>query len=272
MEELNGYTDKFINFILTFGPKVLTAILVLIIGFWIIKKLNKLLLKTLKTAPLSDEIRSFLGSLASIALKVLLIFTVAGIVGIETTSFVAVLAAAGFAVGMALQGSLGNFAAGIIILIFKPYRVGDWVSIQEKFGKVTDIQIFNTIVQTPGNNVLIIPNGKVIDDVVTNFSTIGYVRLELEVTIPYSESFPKVKQVIQKACVQVEGILPNPEVEIGILDFDSHNIILTVRPYCLPDDYWPVRFRTNAAIKAAFHDHDIQVAYSEGVEMGKIGE
>lgn len=271
MNDFNDIAEKGMEFIMHYGPKLLMAIVVLIVGFWIIKKLNQVLTKSLQKSPLSPEIRSFLGSLVSIGLKVLLFFTVAGLVGIETTSFVAIMAAAGFAVGMALQGSLGNFAAGIIILLFKPYKVGDWVMIQEKFGKVTDIQIFNTIVETPGYNLLIIPNGQVIEGIVTNYSSKGFVRLELEVTMPYSESFPKVRDIILKATSGVEQVLKSPATDVGILDFDSHNVIVSVRPYCLPDDYWEARFQVYAAIKKAFSENGIDVAYSEGVEMGKIG-
>jgi small conductance mechanosensitive channel len=272
MKDLDLYTEKALDWVMAFAPKLVMAIVVLIIGLWIVNKLSALIEAFLKKSPLTPEVNSFLASLSSIALKVILFFSAAGIVGIELTSFVAILAAAGFAVGMALQGSLGNFAAGIIILVFKPYRVGDWVEVQGKFGKVTDVQIFNTIVETPGQNLLIIPNGKVIDDVVTNYSSRGFVRIELEVTIPYSESFPRVEGIIRQALSVETLILKDPELEIGILDFDSHSIVVSVRPYCLPDDYWDVRFKANALIKKAFSDNDIQVAYSEGVELGKIGE
>jgi len=148
---------------------------------------------------------------------VFLFLSVAGIVGIDTAAFIGVLAAASFAVGMALQGSLSNFAAGIIILIFKPYKVGDWVEVQDKFGKVEDIQIFNTIVSTPGQKTLIIPNGEVISGIVTNYSKKGVIRMELNVTMPYEESFPKVRDVIMKELVSIDKVLndPVPGVEIG---------------------------------------------------------
>lgn len=272
MDELNNYTSDILELIISYAPSLVMAIAVLIIGFWLVNRINLFVTKALGKMSFSPEIVSFLGSLVSVALKVMVIFTVAEIVGIETTSFVAVLAAAGFAVGLALQGSLGNFAAGIIILVFKPYRVGDWVSIQDKFGKVTEIQIFNTIVDTPGQNRLIIPNGQVIGDIVTNFSAKGFVRLELDISMPYSESFPKVQKVILNALKPIPKILSDPEIEIGITNFDSHNIIVSVRPYCQPDDFWDVKFASYAAIKKAFHDEGIEVAYSEGVELGRIGD
>ena len=188
------------------------------------------------------------------------------------TSLVALLAAAGFAVGLALQGSLSNFAAGIMIMVFKPYKLDDWVEISEKFGKVESIQIFNTSIVTPGNKVIIIPNGKAMEGEITNFSSKGHIRLELQVSMPYEENFPKVKQIILDALKNVKGILQDPEPMVGIESYDSHNIILGIRPFIHPDNYWDVTFEAHQAIKAAFSHHGIKMAYSEGVELGPIGE
>ncbi len=271
-EEINTYWDTFINVIVEYSPNVIKAIAVLVIGFWVIKRLGMIVRRSLEAANFSADLRPFILSILDIGLKVLLIFSVAGIVGIETASFVAVLAAAGFAVGLALQGSLGNFAAGVVILIFRPYKVGDWVEVHEKFGKVQEIQIFNTIIVTPGSKTLIIPNGQIIDNIVTNFSAKGFIRMELEVSMPYAESFPKVKKIIMDELNGIEKVLNEPIPEVGILNYDSHNIILAVRPYVYPDDYWEVSFEAYEKIKAAFHQHGIQVAYSEGVELGDIGD
>ncbi len=271
MEETQTYTQKAIDYILEVAPSIVQAILMIIIGLWIINKLMVHITKAIKMAGLPVEIVSFLTSLVSIGLKVLLFFSVAGVVGINTASFVAVLAAAGFAVGMALQGSLGNFAAGIIIIFFKPYKIGDWVEIQDKFGKVEDIQIFNTMVGTPGQKQLIIPNGEVISGIVTNFSVKGMIRMEMQVYIPYEESFPKIKSMLLDSIATIDKVLKSPPVEIGIISFESHSVLIEVRPYVLPDDYWEVYFQVNEMIKATFHDNQIKVAYSEGVELGSIG-
>ncbi|HFC29444.1 MAG TPA: mechanosensitive ion channel [Oceanospirillales bacterium] len=271
MEEAQNYTSRAIDLIMEYGPNLVLAIVVLMIGFWVVKRLSAIIEKSLRAAKLGDEITPFLISLTNIGLKVLLLFSVAGIVGIETSSFVALLAAAGFAIGMALQGSLGNFAAGVIILIFKPYKVGDWVEIQEKFGKIEEIQIFNTIVSTPGNKTHIVPNGQVIDGIITNLSNKEYIRLELKVSMPYEESYPKVKQIITRVLESVPNVIKTPVPEIGIVDYDSHNIVLAVRPYIKPDNYWEVTFEAYEKIKAAFHENNIKVAYSEGVELGPIG-
>ena len=184
----------------------------------------------------------------------------------------AVLAAAGFAVGLALQGSLSNFAAGIIILLFRPYKVEDWIEVEGKFGQVEEIQIFNTIMVTPGRKTLIIPNGQIVDNIVTNFSRKGYIRIELNVTMPYNESFPRVRAVIQKELSAIAKVLKDPVPEVGIEAYDSHNLLLAVRPYVIPDDYWEVTFEAYERIKAAFNREGIKVAYSEGVELGPIGE
>ena len=271
-EEISTYWTTIQNMILEYAPSFIKAIVVLVIGFWVIKRLVGLVRKSLEAANFSADLRPFILSILDVGLKVLLIFSVAGIVGIETASFVAVLAAAGFAVGLALQGSLGNFAAGVIILVFRPYKVGDWVEVHEKFGKVEEIQIFNTIIVTPGKKTLIIPNGQIIDNIVTNYSAKGFIRMELEVTMPYAESFPKIKKIILEELASIPKILKEPEPEVGILTYDSHSIVVGVRPFAYPDDYWEVSFEAYEKIKAAFNRNEIKVAYSEGVEMGDIGD
>ncbi|MBX2871871.1 MAG: mechanosensitive ion channel [Saprospiraceae bacterium] len=272
MDQVNTYVEKGVQMVMDYAPKVALAILMLVIGLKIINRLAKLAVKAMEKAGLNKNILPFISSMVSVSLKLLLIFSVAEVVGVDTTSFIAVLAAAGFAVGLALQGSLSNFAAGILILIFKPYKIADWIDVQDKFGKVEEIQIFNTIIVTPGQKTLIIPNGQVVESVVTNFSKKGYTRLELNVTMPYAESFPKVKDIIREELRKTPLVIQDMEPEIGIESYDSHNIILAVRPFVRPDDFWEVTFDVHERIKAAFNRNGIQVAYSEGVEMGKIGE
>ncbi len=272
VDQASIYIEKGIDFVLELLPNLLMGIAMIVVGLWLIKKVMKMISLAFDKSGFSTEIGSFLTSIINIMLKVFLFLSVAGVIGVDTAAFIGVLAAASFAVGMALQGSLSNFAAGIIILMFKPYQVGDWVEVQEKFGKVEDIQIFNTIVSTPGKKVLIIPNGQVIDGIVTNFSKKGIIRMELNVTMPYEESFPKVKKIIMDELLAIDLVLNDPIPEIGIETFDSHNIVLAVRPYVVPDDYWEVYYMAYEKIKAAFSTHGIRVAYSEGVEIGKIGE
>ncbi len=271
-DKLTGYLDLAIDNAVYYLPRIALAIVLLLMGFRVINRAANLMKKSLEKTNFSPEIISFIGSFAGIGLKIILLLIVAGLVGIDTTALVGVLAAAGFAVGLALQGSLSNFAAGIIILVFRPYKVGDWIEVQEKFGKVEEIQIFNTIIGTPGSKTLIIPNGQIIEGIVTNFSTKGAIRVELNVTMPYAESFPRVKAIIQKVLKEVPNVISEPVPEIGIESFDSHNIILTVRPYVHPEHYWQVTFDAHQKIKEAFFNNNIRVAYSEGIELGEIGE
>lgn len=272
LDQVGGWMDKLTIMVMEYAPKLALAVLVLVVGIKVINKIANLARLAMEKAGINDTITPFLSSMVGISLKVLLCFSIAGMVGIETASFVAVLAAAGFAVGFALQGSLSNFAAGIIILMFRPYKAGDWIEVSDKFGKVEEIQIFNTLIVTPGRKTLIIPNGQVVESIVTNFSEKGFIRVELNVTMPYAESFPKIKAIILEAIKDLPNVLQDPIPEVGIETFDSHSIVLAVRPYTHPDHYWDVTFAAHESIKAAFNTHGIQVAYSEGVEMGTIGD
>lgn len=271
-EKLNEYFQMAVDKTVFYLPRIIIAGFILWIGFKIVEKLVQLVQAALKKTGFSETLRPFLASTVSIVLKGAVLFVIASILGADLTGLVAILAAAGFAIGMALQGSLGNFASGILILTLKPYKVGDWIQVEEKFGRVVEIGIFSSNVLTPGNKILIIPNSMITDSVVTNYSEKGMIRLELEVTMPYAESFPRVQSIIASALEEVPRILKEPKPEIGILDFDSHSIQLIVRPYVLPDDFWEVRFAANKSIKSAFNRNDISVAYSEGIEIGRIGE
>ena len=272
-ETLQKYLETAGNMVIEYAPKVVLAIVILLVGIRIINRVVTVAIKAMSKNGLGGDLAPFLGSLVGIALKVLLFFTVAGILGIDVASFIAVLAAASFAIGLALQGSLNHFAAGIIIVLFRPYRVGDWVQIPEEyFGRVEEIQIFNTILTTPGKKTLIVPNGEVIGGVVTNFSVRGHIRLELELLMAYEESFPRLKAIILDCLRDLDIILNDPEPQVGIQRYDTHNIIVAVRPFVAPDDYWEATFQVNERIKAAMAKHGIRMAYSEGVELGSIGE
>jgi len=269
--QISTYWNLAVEKIVFFAPKVIGAALVFWLGFKFIKKLLQLLDGVLQRMKISETMRPFLLSIISVVLKVLVVFTMVSILGADLSGLVAVLAAVGFAVGMSLQGSLGNFASGILIMFLKPYQVKDWIQVGDKFGKVDEIGIFSTVVSTPGNKTLIIPNAKITDDIITNYSKKGFVRLELIVTMPYAEDFPKVKEIITEAIKPIDKIFKNPTPEIGINNFDSHSIEIVVRPYVKPDDFWEVTFDANQRIKNAFSLHQIKVAYSEGVELGAIG-
>lgn len=270
-EQIEKYIQQATDGLMYYLPKAALAIILLLIGMRVINKLVRLLMKAMKRAGMAENILPFLSSIVNIGLKLALFFVVAGTLGFDTAGLVTVIAAAGFAVGLALQGSLSNFAAGILILIFRPYKIGDWIQIDDFFGKVAEIQIFNTLLTTPGRKTLIIPNGQVVENVVTNFSELGQVRLELRVLMAYEENFPRIKQIITDAMQDCDLVLSDPLPSIGIESFDTHNIVVAVRPYVHPETYWEATFQVNEHIKAALSQAGIRMAYSEGVELGPIG-
>lgn len=276
MEErgkLAEYLEQGTDAVVAYGPKVALALVLLLVGVRVINRLVSLAIGSMTRRGLGTDLAPFLGSLVGIGLKVALFLVIAGVLGFDVAAFVGVLAAAGFAVGLALQGSLSNFAAGIIIILFRPYKIGDWIQIPDSyFGRVEEIQIFSTILTTPGQKTLIVPNGEVISGVVTNYSQRGTIRLELQVLVGYEESFPKIKRVILDALRQVDGILSDPEPQVGIESFDTHNVVVAVRPFVEPDNYWDGTFAVHEAIKSALSAAGIRMAYSEGVELGPIGE
>ncbi|MFK8056220.1 MAG: mechanosensitive ion channel family protein [Saprospiraceae bacterium] len=269
--DLVKYSTAALEWLLAFLPGALMAIGTLIFGFWFANKVDDIVEGGLKRSSLSPELTSFFGSMSTIVVKGIVLMLAAGFIGFNTASLIGILAAGAFAIGFALQGSLSNFAAGILILTFKPFRVGDWISASDVFGKVEEIQILSTIVVSPGMKTIIIPNADIIGGVVTNYTTKGVTRLELEIPMAYESSFPQVKDVIMNVLENNDLVLKEPKPDVGIATYDSHNIILSVRPYVTPDNYWDATYQINRLIKTALHEAQIPMAYSEGVELGKIG-
>lgn len=246
--------------LIAWAPKLVGALLVLIIGFWIVGIVTRIVGKAMDRAGLDKDVQPFLKSLVSVILKVLVVISAAGIVGVETTAFAALIAAAGLAIGMAMQGTLGHFAAGVMVLIFKPYRVGDLVDLQGQLGHVQEIQVFNTILKSLDNKKVIVPNGIATSGIMTNLSTEGKLRVDLNVAMPYEEDFDKVQGIIAGALDKVTKKLPDaPTIEIE--KFAENNVLLAVRPYATPEDYWDVYFQSYKEIKKAFGDAGITVAY-----------
>ncbi len=272
IQDLFHFDKSDIDKIVSYGTKIVIAGLVLWIGMKIVRKLHKAIEKVMVKAAISDNIRPFLLNIIDISLKAVIIFIALSVLGADLSGLVALVAAVGFAVGMSLQGSLGNFASGLLILTLKPYKVGDWIQLGDKFGRVEEIMIFNTKVVTPGKKVLIVPNSKITDDIVTNYSEKGVIRLEIDVHIPYEENWSAVQKILSEAIHKVPKVLKEPEVEIGIADFDSHSLLIMVRPYVKPDDYWEVTFSAHETLKKALYENGIKVPYSEGIEYGRFGK
>jgi small conductance mechanosensitive channel len=219
--DINKLSDKFYAWLLAFGPRVLFAAIILIAGQWLLKMIKKWLTHMLHKKKLDASLRPFLFSLIVTVFQVLLILSVMQILGIQMTVFAALVGGIGVAVGLALSGTLQNFTSGILILILKPYRVGDNIVAQGQEGTVTSIQIFYTVVTTFDNKTVIIPNSKLSNEVIINLSREGVRRLDIELKFNYSFSFDQIKSIIQKSIENSKDILPKPEARVGILVLEN---------------------------------------------------
>ncbi len=233
---LNNYLHQAITGLVEYAPKVLSAILVLFIGLWLIKRIAIIAEKAMSRREHEVSLRTFLKSLISIGLKIILIVTVAGMLGIGTASFVTILGAAGLAVGLALQGSLSNFAGGVLILIFKPFKVGDGIEAQGQSGEVKEIQIFNTILLTADHKTVILPNGPLSNGSIVNATRFGNLRIDIGLVINKDNNIEKVKQVIYTAIEHNDRILKHPAPAILIGRVTDGSVHINVKLFCLPAD------------------------------------
>jgi len=261
MEIITEKIGILVEQLIAWAPKLVGAILVLIIGLWIIGGLTKVIQKAMRRSGFDEGTIPFLSSLFNVIMKVMLVLTIAGMVGVETTSFVALIGMAGLAIGMALQGTLGHFASGVMILLFKPYKVGDLIDLQGQLGHVEEIQVFNTVIKTLDNKRVIIPNGTATSGLITNLSSHPFLRVDLNVAMPYEEDFDKVQGIIMEAINKTPKVLRDPAPYVEIEAFNEHNILLAVRPHSTVDDYWDVYFGTYKNVKAALGKAGIKVAY-----------
>ena len=260
MENLEQISSMLIDY----APRVIGAILMLIIGFIIIGWVSRLVSKSLKKRKVDESVRPFLVSLISVGLKVVLLLAVAGMFGIETTSFVAIFGALAFAIGMALQGSLGHFASGVLILIFKPFKVGDLVEIGGgKVGSVEQIQVFNTILKTLDNKRLIVPNSLVTSNVITNISGQGTIGVELTFGIGYGDDIDKARTIILETGKSCEYILENPAQGVVVSSLGDSSVNLATRPFCKSEHYWDVYFYMQENVKKAFDREGISIPFPQ---------
>lgn len=259
------WADKAMEMAIEYGPKVVLAIVVLIIGFFIANKITKLIKRIMDKRGVDVSLQSFVGSLVSVLLKVMVVISVADMVGVETTSFVAVLGAAGLAVGLALQGTLQNFAGGALIMIFKPFKVGDLIEAQGQLGAVKEIQIFVTILTTFENKTIIIPNGVLSNGTITNYTTEGKIRVDLNFGIAYSASVKDAKKTLVEVMETHPKVLKDPAPFVGIEAFEASSVKLAVKPYCKPEDYWDVYFDIYEQGKEAIEKANVEVPFPQMV-------
>jgi len=263
MKNIDVYITKAVELLITYAPKVILAIITLIVGLWLIGLVTRVTRKSMEKTKADKTLIPFMTNLVAWLLKVLLFISVASMVGVATTSFIAVLGAAGLAIGLALQGSLGNFAGGVLILIFKPYNVGDLIESQGHLGVVKELQIFNTILLTPNNKRVIIPNGAVSNGAIVNYSAEGILRVDLVIGIAYESDVPKAKKVLYKVMADHELVLEDPASQVAVSELADSSVNLVVRPWCQAADYWQVYFDITEAAKAGLEASGITIPFPQ---------
>ena len=263
-EMVNDFIAKALNAGIDLGGRILAALIIFIIGKFLINWANKLFATMLQKRHVDASIQSFLKSIVNITLLVMLFLVVIGKLGIELTSFAALLASVGVAVGMALSGNLSNFAGGVIVLVFRPYKVGDYIEASTgASGTVTDIQIFHTVLTTPDNKVIFAPNGAMSGAVVTNYSRKDTRRLDFTFGVEYGTDFNQAKAIILEIINKDNRIMkdPAPFIELGALADSSVNI--TVRVWVNASDYWAVNFDMNKNVYATFNEKGISFPFPQ---------
>jgi len=263
MNDASEHSEQLIDLVWTWGPKIITAILTLVIGLWVIGFIVKSINKGMTKRNVDESLRPFLKTLLSVALKVMLLISVIGMVGIEVTSFIAVLGAAGLAVGLALQGTLQNFAGGVIILILKPFKVGDVIDAKGYVGTVKEIQIFYTIINTFDKKTIYIPNGGLSNSDMTNLSQEEIRRNAWTFGIGYGDDVDKAKQVLKKLIDDDERIVQDPEPFIAVESLGDSSVNIVVRAWSSAADLWPVYFDMNEKVYKTFSKEGLNIPFPQ---------
>ena len=261
MESLETYINQIVELAVAYAPKVLLAIVAWLIGSWIVKQLVKMLDKAMKRSGIDETTRPFLRSLSSLLLKLLLVLTVVAIVGVEITAFAAVLAAMAFAVGMALQGSLSNFAGGVLLLIFKPFRVGDLITAMGYNGHVEEIQAFSTTLVTLDHRTIVLPNGALASSPIENISRKGVIRVDIPCGIAYQDDIDKARTVIQGVIDECPYVVKERTHDIFVSELGDSSVNFVVRIWVKSADYWDSFFYMPEHIKKAFDREGVNIPY-----------
>ncbi len=264
LEELFGIKATDINqFIVKAGTNLILAILILVIGFWLAKVLAKTMRRILRSSNVDEGLITFSASFVSMVVKVMVVVTAIAQLGVHMSSFVALLGAAGLAIGLAFSGTLSNFAGGIMILVLKPFKVGDTILTQDEKGEVKEIQIFNTYLYTTDNKVIILPNGPVANGNITNFTKADKRRVDWMFSISYGDNFEFAKKLLEKFIAEDERILKDPEVFIGIHLLNTSSVDITVRAWVLTDDVLPVFYMLNEKVYKQFEENGLHFPFPQ---------
>ena len=269
--EVQKWIEEGIEFASDYGIRIIGAIAIWIIGSWIIKKIMKGTNKLMSARDYDESLKRFLLNLINWILKILLILSILAKLGVETTSFAAILASVGLAIGLALQGSLGNFAGGVLLMIFKPIKIGDLIEAQGEIGVVKEIEIFTTKLTGLSNREIIIPNGALSNGNIINYSTEGTRRVDLVFGVGYDSDIKQTKQVLMDVLKANPKVLTTPEPTVNVMELADSSINFAVRPWCKAEHYWDVYFETTENTKEALDTAGIEIPYPHAVEIQKEG-
>lgn len=251
------------DIIALYGLKALAAVAIFFVGRWLAKIVKNFTEKLMRKSKVDETLISFTTSVVYVALLTFVVVAALGHIGIETTSFIAVLGAAGLAVGFALQGSLANLAAGILLIIFRPFKKGDFIAAAGETGSVEEIRIFSSQLTTPDNKAITIPNAKITSDNITNFSAKEIRRVDLVFGVGYGDDIQKVKETLHDLLSQDERVLKDPPPTIGLLELGDSSVNFAVRPWVNTSDYWPFYFDTMERVKQRFDAEGITIPYPQ---------
>ncbi|WP_378175454.1 mechanosensitive ion channel family protein [Aquimarina sp. SS2-1] len=255
--------EQFVAWVWDFIPGVLSAIVIFFVGVWVINLFSKGLRKFFKKKDYDETLESFLYDLINIGLKILLMILVITQLGVQTSSLVAILGAAGLAVGLALQGSLSNFAGGVLILFFKPFKIGDFIEAQGVSGTVKEISIFKTKLNTFGNQLAIIPNGKLSNENIINYSVEDKRRGKIEIGVSYSSNIKEAKDVLLELVNSQEKVIKDPAPEIYVTELGDSAVTLSLRFWTLNEDFWAVHFYTIEEAKKRLEDKGVSIPFPQ---------
>ncbi|MCR9227344.1 MAG: mechanosensitive ion channel [Flavobacteriaceae bacterium] len=265
LENYQEYVDQAIEWAFGVVPNIILAIVIFFVGLWIIRLINKMVKGFFRRKEYDETLESFLQSFISIALKVMLFVVVVTQLGVKTSSLVAIIGAAGLAIGLALQGSLANFAGGVLILIFKPFKVGDFISAQGVDGTVREISIFNTKLSTFGNQIAIIPNGQLSNDNIINYNMESTRRDKIDVGIGYGSNIKEAKEILLQICAENENINKEPAPEVYVGNLGDSSVDLTLRFWANNDVFWPAHFYVIEQTKLRFDAAGIEIPFPQRV-------
>ena len=255
-------SEAWLPVVIQYGAQVTLALLTFLIGWWLINKLVGKVGTVLNRRQVDASLHGFIESLASIILKVLLLISVASLIGVETTSFIAVIGAAGLAIGLALQGSLGNFAGGVLILIFRPIRVGEWIEAQGVSGTVHSIQIFHTVLKSADNKTIVVPNGSLSNGHITNYSREPRRRADINMGIDYSADIKLARKILLEIA-EDERVLRDPEPVVHVVGLADSSVNLSLRVWVATGDFWPVTFGFTELVKERFDAAGIGIPFPQ---------